>query len=144
MISDNKANISAVTPTRDGAPVTRPHPRTIGWFGITSVAMGGINQSLFLMGALFIGQEAVDFYRDNHKNIHVVILDMTMPKLTGKQTMKKILEINPKAKIILASGYTMEGTPEDLMKLGALDFLHKPYTIAPLAKSLQAVLASRN
>ena len=34
----------------------RPHPRTVGWFGTTSVAMGGINQSLFLIGALFIGQ----------------------------------------------------------------------------------------
>ena len=37
----------------------RSHPRTIGWFGITSVAMGGINQSLFLMGALFVGQGSI-------------------------------------------------------------------------------------
>jgi diguanylate cyclase (GGDEF)-like protein/PAS domain S-box-containing protein len=33
-----------------------PHPRTVGWFGTTAVAMGGINQSLFLLSALFIGQ----------------------------------------------------------------------------------------
>ena len=33
-----------------------PHPRTVGWFGTTCVAMGGINQSLFLIGALFVGQ----------------------------------------------------------------------------------------
>ena len=37
----------------------RTHPRTVGWFGTTSVAMGGINQSLFLIGALFIGQDAI-------------------------------------------------------------------------------------
>ena len=37
----------------------RSHPRTIGWFGTTAVAMGGINQSLFLLGALFIGQGAI-------------------------------------------------------------------------------------
>ncbi len=37
----------------------RPHPRTVGWFGTTCVAMGGINQSLFLIGALFIGQGAI-------------------------------------------------------------------------------------
>jgi len=42
-----------------GAAVPRPHPRTVGWFGTTSVAMGGINQSLFLIGALFIGQGAI-------------------------------------------------------------------------------------
>jgi two-component sensor histidine kinase/amino acid transporter len=35
------------------------HPRTVGWFGTTAVAMGGINQSLFLLGALFIGQGAI-------------------------------------------------------------------------------------
>jgi signal transduction histidine kinase/FixJ family two-component response regulator len=37
----------------------RPHPRTVGWFGTTAVAMGGINQSLFLIGALFVGQGAI-------------------------------------------------------------------------------------
>lgn len=36
-----------------------PHPRTVGWFGTTAVAMGGINQSLFLLGALFVGQGAI-------------------------------------------------------------------------------------
>ena len=41
------------------ATAPRPHPRTVGWFGTTSVAMGGINQSLFLIGALFIGQGAI-------------------------------------------------------------------------------------
>jgi hypothetical protein len=35
------------------------HPRTMGWFGTTAVAMGGINQSLFLLGALFVGQGAI-------------------------------------------------------------------------------------
>jgi signal transduction histidine kinase/CheY-like chemotaxis protein/HPt (histidine-containing phosphotransfer) domain-containing protein len=38
---------------------TLTHPRTVGWFGTTAVAMGGINQSLFLLGALFIGQGAI-------------------------------------------------------------------------------------
>lgn len=44
--------------SQDGYP-SRPHPRTVGWFGTTAVAMGGINQSLFLIGALFIGQDAI-------------------------------------------------------------------------------------
>src|SRR5436190_4521793 len=33
-----------------------PHPRTLGWYGTTALAMGGSNQSLFIIGALFIGQ----------------------------------------------------------------------------------------
>jgi PAS domain S-box-containing protein len=43
----------------DDAVPPRSHPRTVGWFGTTSVAMGGINQSLFLLGALFVGQGAI-------------------------------------------------------------------------------------
>ncbi len=37
----------------------KTHPRTVGWFGTTAVAMGGINQSLFLIGALFVGQGSI-------------------------------------------------------------------------------------
>ena len=67
---------------------------------------------------------------------------MTMPKMTGSQATKKILEINPKAKIILCSGYTSEGDPTGLLRRGVLDFIPKPYTIAPLAVSLRKALDS--
>ncbi len=50
--------------TRNSHPLdhharTLVHPRTVGWFGTTAIAMGGINQSLFLLGALFVGQGAI-------------------------------------------------------------------------------------
>lgn len=45
--------------TNQANPIPSPHPRTVGWFGTTAVAMGGINQSLFLLGALFVGQGAI-------------------------------------------------------------------------------------
>jgi signal transduction histidine kinase/amino acid permease len=44
---------------RDNISPVHIHPRTVNWFGIASVAMGGSNQSLFLIGALFVGQEAI-------------------------------------------------------------------------------------
>ena len=43
----------------DGKAGPRLHPRTVGWFGTTCVAMGGANQSLFLIGALFVGQGSI-------------------------------------------------------------------------------------
>jgi amino acid transporter len=45
--------------SRDPLPSPSGHPRTVGWFGTTAVAMGGINQSLFLLGALFVGQGSI-------------------------------------------------------------------------------------
>ena len=86
------------------------------------------------------GEEALNLYLQRHSEIDVVLLDMTMPKLTGKQVLQKILEHNPKACIITASGYTSEGTGEELINFGAMDFLQKPYTLVSLAKSLQEAL----
>jgi hypothetical protein len=45
--------------SRGPLPSPIGHPRTVGWFGTTAVAMGGINQSLFLPGALFVGQGSI-------------------------------------------------------------------------------------
>jgi signal transduction histidine kinase/amino acid transporter/ActR/RegA family two-component response regulator len=47
------------TDSLDCFAAPKTHPRTVGWFGTTAVAMGGINQSLFLLGALFVGQGAI-------------------------------------------------------------------------------------
>ena len=51
--------MTQIVDTPAGQTQTHSHPRTVGWFGPTCVAMGGINQSLFLMGALFIGQGSI-------------------------------------------------------------------------------------
>ncbi len=88
------------------------------------------------------GKEAVELYSDRKNDIDIVILDMTMPHFTGRQTLQKILSINPAAKVILASGYTSEGTAEELIHEGAKDFIPKPFTIMPFAKILRKVLDS--
>jgi amino acid transporter/signal transduction histidine kinase len=64
MIPQQRANSNSETFGRKAisencSAAPRAHPRTIGWFGTTAVAMGGINQSLFLLGALFVGQGAI-------------------------------------------------------------------------------------
>ncbi len=88
------------------------------------------------------GEEAVQLYQQRYSEIDAVVLDMTMPTLTGRQAMKKLLQINPKARILLASGYTSEGSVKDLIREGAMDFLPKPYTILPLAQALRKVIGS--
>ena len=85
-------------------------------------------------------EEAVKLYEENQTKIHALVLDMTMPKLSGRQMLQKILESNPSAKVLITSGYTSEGTPEELVKMGAKKFLPKPYTIIPLARTLRAIL----
>ncbi len=86
------------------------------------------------------GEEAVGIYQEKFSRIGAVVMDMTMPKLTGAQTLKKILEINPSAKVIVASGFTAEGTPDEIMGMGAAGYLTKPYTIHMLALVLRKAL----
>ena len=86
------------------------------------------------------GEEAVQLYQERRAEIDAVVLDMTMPKLTGRQAMKKMLEIDPTERILLASGYTSEGSAKELIQEGAVDFLAKPYTILPLAQALRKVI----
>lgn len=82
------------------------------------------------------GSDAVEKYVENQAKIVAVVSDMTMPRMSGGQMLLEILGTNPNAKVILASGYTEEGTHDDLIKKGAADFIQKPYRIQQLAKSL--------
>ena len=89
------------------------------------------------------GSEAVEKYIENRGKLSAVVSDVTMPKMNGKQMLLEILNKNPKAVVILCSGFTDEGTHDDLVRAGAADFFQKPYTISVLAKSLHECLSNR-
>lgn len=86
------------------------------------------------------GEEAVKVYQANSCRIKAVILDMTMPKLTGREALKRMLKINPSAKVIISSGYTSKDLPKELVTLGAFEFLPKPYSIVSLARLLKSAM----
>ena len=85
------------------------------------------------------GEDAVSVFLENQKEIGAVILDVMMPKLTGDQAMLQILKADPRAKIILSSGYS-EGSSAEYLKKGARDFIQKPYTALDLAQSVRKCL----
>jgi len=82
------------------------------------------------------GFDAVDHYRVHAASIDVVILDMVMPLLDGKSTFHALRRINPDVRIILASGYSIDGEAQALMDEGAAAFLQKPFRLATLADAL--------
>jgi DNA-binding NtrC family response regulator len=88
------------------------------------------------------GQEALDIYKKEGGRIDVSVIDITMPRMTGLAVLKEIVAINPRAKVILCSGYTIEGSAEELMRAGAKLFIPKPYTIQTLAMGLRQVIES--
>jgi PAS domain S-box-containing protein len=85
------------------------------------------------------GAEGIELYRKSGE-VRAVILDMMMPGLDGPATMRKILEINPKARIIAASGLKATGRVAEAVAEGARAFLQKPYTDEQLLYALAEIL----
>jgi len=87
------------------------------------------------------GEHGLDQYTKNKKAIDLVLLDLTMPRMSGKMVFEKILEINPDVKVIICSGQSDEDIREGILS-HAQDFLKKPYRVKDLAKTVRKVLDS--
>ena len=70
------------------------------------------------------GEEAIAQYEVNKPDI--IFMDIVMPKKDGIEALKGILEINPSAKVIMASSVGTQSYLKDAIKAGATDFLQKP------------------
>lgn len=78
------------------------------------------------------GEDAINLYKEQWQNIDLIILDMIMPSMNGKDVFLELIKINPDAKVIIASGYTADNSLADMLKLGAVDTLKKPFRLASL------------
>ncbi|NLF95796.1 MAG: response regulator [Candidatus Riflebacteria bacterium] len=88
------------------------------------------------------GEEAVDLFRAVSQDVDAVVLDMVMPRLAGPETFEAMRAINPNVKILLASGFSINGAASRLLKAGAAGFLQKPYQIEELSQKLHEILKS--
>ena len=86
------------------------------------------------------GRQAISTFKENHHRIDGVLLDMIMPDLNGRQVMHALRKIRPDIKIILSSGYSLEGLGEEGETPGGDGFIQKPYQIRKLAEVLTNVL----
>jgi PAS domain S-box-containing protein len=86
------------------------------------------------------GEEAVRAYRQDPGGIDLVLLDLTMPVMGGRECLRRILEIDPGARVVIASGFSAEGTVAEVLAEGALGYVQKPYDIDALARILRQAL----
>ena len=87
------------------------------------------------------GEEALVLYQRHVDEISVVLLDILMPVMDGKEVFRLIRGINASARVIVSSGYSNDAEAEYLVKLGAAGFVQKPYRMADLVKAVGAVVA---
>lgn len=88
------------------------------------------------------GSEAVDIFRDKRGLIDLVVMDMIMPGINGSRLILMLKEINPEIRIILSSGYSMQGDVQKIMEHGCHGFIQKPFKMADLACIISRTLNS--
>jgi two-component system cell cycle sensor histidine kinase/response regulator CckA len=86
------------------------------------------------------GQEALETYSREFKKIDLVILDMIMPTMDGGETIQRLKAVNPNARIILSSGYSINGKAAEIMNRGCNGFIQKPYGLNELSQAIQKAL----
>lgn len=86
------------------------------------------------------GQEALETYKKHKDEIKLVLLDMVMPKMSGKQTFMELIKINKDIKVLLVSGFKQDQRVESILKLGVKGFIQKPYNLITLANQVHHLL----
>ncbi|MCB2187875.1 MAG: PAS domain S-box protein [Deltaproteobacteria bacterium] len=86
------------------------------------------------------GEEALALYQKMARRPDLVILDLGMPGMGGHRCLKELLGLDPGAKVLIASGYGMDGVRDEALSGGAVGFLDKPFRLAELLGRVREVL----
>jgi len=86
------------------------------------------------------GREALEVYEKEKGTIDLVILDMIMPEMGGGEVYDRLKEINPAVKVLLSSGYSIDGQAAEILQRGCNGFIQKPFDFGELSKKIREVL----
>jgi CheY-like chemotaxis protein len=88
------------------------------------------------------GEDAVTLYEKQSREIKLVLLDLVMPGMDGKEVLRKLRAIDPAAKVLLSSGYSKDDDSGEWELEGVAGFVQKPFRLAELLRSVNAAIAA--
>ncbi len=86
------------------------------------------------------GREGIDVYAKHKSDISLVILDLIMPEMGGKQCLEELLKINPRVKALIASGFAVKGDTKMFLDTEAKGIVPKPFNMRELLRAVRHVL----
>ncbi len=86
------------------------------------------------------GEEALRIADSHDGQIDLALLDIILPDMGGKDIYPRLLASRPNLRVIVCSGYTLNGPAQEILKQGAQGFIQKPYTMAALSEKLSAII----
>jgi CheY-like chemotaxis protein len=134
------------------APQAAAAPRQDEWQGqgsvlvvddepeVRTVAARMLARFGFTVLAAQDGPAGVDLLRDNSDTIACVLLDMTMPRMSGEETFRQMRQIKPDVRVLLMSGYNEQEATSHFAGKGLAGFVPKPFTAADLRAKLQLII----
>ena len=75
-----------------------------------------------------------------HSRIDLVILDMIMPEMGGSETFDQLKVISPGIKVLLSSGYSIDGQASEIIKRGCDGFIQKPFNLKKFSQKIREIL----
>ena len=142
-------------PSVENIPVVEdviPMPNTMQWRGDGVVLLVDDEETIREMGKEMLemlgfeiitgvdGFDAVRIYKEQKERIDFVLLDLTMPRMDGKETFHELRRLNPQVRIVLSSGYAEQDITSQFAGQGLSGFIQKPYTLGILEESMQKLL----
>jgi PAS domain S-box-containing protein len=89
------------------------------------------------------GSDAIEVYKHNHKTIDLVVMDMIMPGMGGGDAFDRLKEINPEAKVLLSSGYSINGQATKIIERGCDGFIQKPFNMKQLSEKIHNIIGRK-
>ncbi len=89
------------------------------------------------------GQDAIKLYEKNTDKIDLVIMDMIMPGMGGGETFDHLKKIKPDIKVLLSSGYSINGQASEILERGCDGFIQKPFNINQLSEKIRGIIAQK-
>jgi len=86
------------------------------------------------------GTETVDLFKKSKKKIDLVILDMIMPDMSGRETFENLKAYQADVKVLLSSGYSIDGQATEILNSGCKGFIQKPFSLKQLSRKMREIL----
>lgn len=86
------------------------------------------------------GQAALELYEKMAREIDLIIMDMIMPRIDGRECFRRMREINPGVRAILSSGFSCDGSVQEILNEGMRGFTQKPYRVSDLSQAVANAL----
>jgi CheY-like chemotaxis protein len=86
------------------------------------------------------GRTALKLFEKMRDKIDLVILDMIMPDMGGSETFDQLKAMAPDIKVLLSSGYSIDGQASEIMKRGCNGFIQKPFNLKHFSQKVREIL----